>query len=115
LLAIRSVARGNRYFSPEVSEGAVETVVWRSLEVQTLVSKELSNREREVLQLIAEGLSNQRIADELSVSVKTVEAHKTHIMGKLQPRTPTDLVRYAMKRGLLGFEPPAMLDGAVET
>ena len=66
----------------------------------------LTNREREVLQLIAEGYSNQRIADELVISVKTVEAHKAHIMSKLHARNRTDLIRYAIKRGLVGLESP---------
>ena len=57
-----------------------------------------------MLQLIAEGLSNQRIADELVISVKTVEAHKAHIMSKLHARNRTDLIRYAIKRGLVGLE-----------
>ncbi len=66
----------------------------------------LTGREREVLQLIAEGMSNQRIADELFISVKTVEAHKAHIMNKLHARNRTDLIRYAIKRGLVGLETP---------
>ncbi len=66
----------------------------------------LTNREREVLQLIAEGYSNQRIADELVISVKTVEAHKAHIMSKLHARNRTDLIRYAIRNGLVSLESP---------
>ena len=73
----------------------------------------LTSREREVLQLIAEGLSNQRIADELVISVKTVEAHKAHIINKLHARTRTDLIRYAIKRGLVGLESPDMEEEAL--
>ncbi len=58
------------------------------------------------MQLIAEGLSNQRIADVLVISVKTVEAHKAHIMSKLHATNRTDLIRYAIKRGLVGLESP---------
>jgi DNA-binding NarL/FixJ family response regulator len=66
----------------------------------------LANREREVLQLIAEGDTNQRIANELVISVKTVEAHKAHIMRKLNARNRTDLIRYAIRNGLVSLESP---------
>jgi two-component system response regulator NreC len=66
----------------------------------------LTAREREVLQLIAEGYSNQRIAQELFISVKTVEAHKAHIMSKLHARNRTDLIRYALRKGLVGVDAP---------
>ncbi len=66
----------------------------------------LTSREREVLQLIAEGFSNQRIAQELFISVKTVEAHKAHIMSKLHARNRTDLIRYALRNNLVGMDPP---------
>ena len=57
-----------------------------------------------MLQLIAEGLSNQAIGDELVISVKTVEAHRAHIMTKLHAKNRTDLIRYAIKRGLVGLD-----------
>ncbi len=66
----------------------------------------LTGREREVLQLIAEGLSNVGIAEELVISVKTVEAHKAHIMSKLHARNRTDLIRYAIRRGLVAVDGP---------
>ena len=66
--------------------------------------------EREELQLVAEGLSHQRIAEELVISVKTVEAHKAHIMSKLHARNRTDLIRYAIKRGLVSLETPDLGD-----
>ena len=59
-----------------------------------------------MLQLIAEGYSNQRIAQELYISVKTVEAHKAHIMSKLHARSRTDLIRYALRKGLVGLDAP---------
>ena len=58
-----------------------------------------------MLQLIAEGHSNQSIAEQLVISVKTVEAHKAHIMSKLGARNRTDLIRYAIRRGLIGLDP----------
>ncbi|MCH7512301.1 MAG: response regulator transcription factor [Chloroflexi bacterium] len=108
LLAIQSVHRGNTYFSAAVSEEiAVNEVLIQAKQPDAKIGYDLlTSREREVLQLIAEGLSNQRIADELVISVKTVEAHKAHIMSKLHARNRTDLIRYAIKRGLVGLESP---------
>lgn len=108
LLAIQSVYRGNTYFSADVSaEIAVNEVMMQAKQPEPKAGYELlTGREREVLQLIAEGMSNQRIADELFISVKTVEAHKAHIMSKLHARNRTDLIRYAIKRGLVGLESP---------
>jgi DNA-binding NarL/FixJ family response regulator len=108
LLAIQSVHRGNTYFSADVSaEIAVNEVMMQVKQTDPKAGYELlTGREREVLQLIAEGMSNQRIADELFISVKTVEAHKAHIMNNLHARNRTDLIRYAIKRGLVGLETP---------
>ena len=112
LLAIQSVHRGNTYFSAAVSdEIAVNEVLMQAKQPDAKAGYDLLTvREREVLQLIAEGLSNQAIADELVISVKTVEAHKAHIMNKLNARNRTDLIRYAIKRGLVGLETPDMGD-----
>jgi two-component system response regulator NreC len=110
LLAVRSVHRGNTYFSSAVSEEiAVNEVLMQAKQPVPRTGYDLlTNREREVLQLIAEGYSNQRIADELVISVKTVEAHKAHIMSKLHARNRTDLIRYAIKHGLVGLESPEL-------
>ena len=113
LLAIQSVHRGNTYFSAAVSEEiAVNEVLLQAKQADAKTGYDLlASREREVLQLIAEGLSNQRIAEELVISVKTVEAHKAHIMSKLHARNRTDLIRYAIKRGLVGLESPDIEEG----
>ena len=110
VLAVQSVHRGNTYFSSAVSdEIAVNEVLLQSKQPEARTGYDLlTAREREVLQLIAEGLSNQRIADELFISVKTVEAHKAHIMSKLHAQNCTDLIRYALKRGLVGLEAPEL-------
>ena len=65
---------------------------------------ELSVREREVLQLVAEGHGNQSIARKLTLSVKTVEAHKSHICQKLGVRGRTELIKYAIRKGLIDLE-----------
>ena len=108
LLGIQSVHRGNTYFSSAISEGdAVNQYLWQAKNEDSKIGYDLlTGREREVLQLIAEGFSNQRIAQELFISVKTVEAHKAHIMSKLHARNRTDLIRYALRKGLVGLDAP---------
>ena len=108
ILGIQSVHRGNTYFSSAISEGdAVNQYLWQAKNEDSKIGYDLlTSREREVLQLIAEGFSNQRIAQELFISVKTVEAHKAHIMSKLHARNRTDLIRYALRKGLVGLDAP---------
>ena len=108
LLGIQAVHRGNTYFSSAISDGdAINQYLWQAKKEDGKVGYDLlTSREREVLQLIAEGYSNQRIAQELFISVKTVEAHKAHIMTKLHARNRTDLIRYALRKGLVGLDAP---------
>jgi len=108
LLGIQAVHRGNTYFSSAISDGdAINQFMWQAKKEDGKAGYELlTSREREVLQLIAEGYSNQRIAQELYISVKTVEAHKAHIMSKLHARNRTDLIRYALRKGLVGLDAP---------
>lgn len=98
--AVREIMNGGSYFSPAVAREIVEQVRsprTASPDPFTL----LSSREREVLQLIAEGLSAKEVATELSISTKTVEAHRTSLMRKLGVRKATELVRYALRHGLI--------------
>jgi len=106
VLAIQTVNRGNQYYSAALSEGfdIPELQLQARRPEQKSSLDTLTAREREVLQLIAEGHTNQQIADELVVSVKTVEAHKSHIMEKLKAKSRTDLIRYALKRGIVKLE-----------
>ncbi len=108
LLGLQAVHRGNTYFSSAISDGdAVNQYLWQAKKEDGKAGYELlTSREREVLQLIAEGYSNQRMAQELFISVKTVEAHKAHIMSKLHARNRTDLIRYALRKGLVGLDAP---------
>jgi DNA-binding NarL/FixJ family response regulator len=100
LSAIRAVTRGGSYFSPRVAKEIVAQIREpRPATDQPFTL--LSGREREVLQLIAEGLSAKEIAVELSISNKTVEAHRTSMMRKLEVRKATELVRYAVRHGLI--------------
>ena len=108
VLAIQTVHRGNSYFSSALSEGfdLAEVLYQAKRSDQRAGVDTLTSREREVLQLIAEGYTNQGIANELYISVKTVEAHKAHIMAKLHARNRTDLIRYALRKGLVGIDAP---------
>jgi two-component system response regulator NreC len=97
LNAIRSVARGDGYISPAVS-GALLSDYRQNL---TDPIDALTGREREVLQLIAEGKTNKEVATKLNLSVYTVDSHRGKIMEKLNLHSTGELVRFAMKRGLV--------------
>lgn len=94
--AVREAARGRTYLSPEVSQ----TVVKAYQDKVDLRPDPLSPRERQVLQLIAEGKSTKEVAGFLHISVKTAETHRTRIMEKLDIHETAGLVRYAIRRGL---------------
>ena len=92
--AIYAVARGEKYFSSKVSE------IVMSRQSETRSSEvALTKREREILDLIGKGLNNQQIADQLFISPRTVETHRTNIMQKLNIHDAPNLVRYALEHG----------------
>jgi len=95
--AIQQVSRGGFYLSPGVSQAVVEAYRSRS----GRPSDPLSSRERQVLQLIAEGKSTKDVASLLGISVKTAESHRSRIMKKLDIHETASLVRYAVRRGLV--------------
>ena len=95
--AIREVSRGAMYLSPGISRTLVEAYLAKS----ELPPDPLTPREREVLQLVAEGKTTKEVAVILGVSVKTAESHRTRIMGKLEIHETASLVRYAIRRGLV--------------
>jgi len=95
--AIRDVHRGRLYLSPAISN----VVVGAYREHGELPRDPLTPREREVLQLIAEGKSTKQVAEALGITVKTAESHRSRIMSKLQIHEKAGLVRYAIKRGLI--------------
>jgi DNA-binding NarL/FixJ family response regulator len=102
--AVREVAAGRHYLSPPLSERAIEA--YRSqAQGQTLEPYDtLTTREREVLHLAAEGRQNAAIAERLGISPRTAETHRTHIMRKLGLHSQTELVRYALRRGIIAME-----------
>ena len=101
-LALVAVLRGETYLSPAVSKGVMNDYVQR-LRREDQPGEALSPRQREVLQLIAEGLSTKDIARRLDLSVKTVETHRTGLMKQLDIHEITGLVRYALKLGLVSI------------
>ncbi len=95
--AIVQVARGEVYLSPGISEVVVQAYLNKS----DYSSDPLSGRERQVLQLVAEGNTTKKVASLLGLSVKTAESHRTRIMEKLDIHETAGLVRYAIRRGII--------------
>lgn len=102
-LAIKTVLSGTMYLTSSVSKEVVETYMQR-LGTEANVADVLTPRQREILQLIAEGKALKEIARLLHLSVKTVESHRTMLMSRLDIHDTAGLVRYAMRRGMI---PPA--------
>lgn len=95
--AIRAVMRGGTYLHPGLSHVVVEAYISRT---ETEAEEPLSTRERQVLQLLAEGKKTREVAELLCVSVKTAESHRTRIMKKLGIKETAGLVRYALRQGV---------------
>lgn len=102
IAAARAVARGEAFLYPSVAKKLIADYVSR---VQSGTAPTgyvgLSDREREILLLIAEGVSNQQIAERLSVTSSTVQTHRAHILEKLGLQTTADLIKYAVQHGLV--------------
>lgn len=104
LEGIREVSNGNEYFSKDVSNIILKSYLKQVKDperVDVLHDEKLTPREVEILKFVAEGYSNQLIADKLFISVRTVESHKNHIMQKLELTTTVDLVKYALKSKII--------------
>lgn len=106
VLAVRTVYQGDTYVDMKMTTSLVNEFVNNSKSEEEATNdpfKILSKRELEILPLVAKGYGNKEIAEKLFVSVKTVEAHKTHIMTKLDLKSKPELVEYALKKKLLEF------------
>lgn len=106
ILAVRTVYNGETYIDMKMTTSLVNEFVNNSKNDDAPTNdpfKILSKRELEVLPLVAKGYGNKEIAEKLFVSVKTVEVHKTHIMQKLNLKTKSELVEYAIKKKLVSF------------
>ena len=99
--AVKTVMRGRSYLSPDVTDVVVKDYVTRSGEGESLYYATLSAREREVLQLLAEGKSTKDVAARLHVSIKTVDTHRSNIMEKLGLYSIAELTRYAIREGII--------------
>ncbi len=105
--AIRAVHRGEVFLYPSLTKNLVKELIYKGAfdkEVEADSYERLSQREREVLQLLVQGYTNQQIADRLFLGVKTVETYKARVMEKLDLHGRVELVRYALQRGLLTDE-----------
>ena len=102
--AIKTVASNQCYLSPEITGVLLDDYVDRFRSKPTNAATVLTPREREVLQLIAEGWSTKNIAEHLYVSIKTAESHRLKIMKKLDLHTVADLTKYAIKEGLTSLD-----------
>jgi DNA-binding NarL/FixJ family response regulator len=102
--AIQQVLSGRHYLSPQLSEKLIDLFVAK-IETDALDPYQtLTSREREILQLASEGLSNNHIAEQLSISSRTAEQHRRSMMHKMGFNNQTDLIRFALKRGILPLD-----------
>ena len=102
--AVREAAAGRRFLSPPVTERAIDAYIEQARAAQLDPHETLTAREREVLQLAAEGKTGAEIAARLHISQRTVENHRANLMRKLGLKNQSELVRYAVRRGLIPLE-----------
>jgi len=104
--AIRTVIQGGIYLSPEIQGIVVDDYLSKDAESEsrTIATSQLTTREKEILQLLAEGLTTKEIASKINVSTKTVETHRQHIMDKLDIHNIVQLTKYAIREGLTSIE-----------
>jgi len=105
ILAIRTIMTGDTYLSPRITGVVIEDYISRLAKGETSHSDVLTGREREVLQLLAEGKSTKQIAGQLHVSVKTIESNRRQIMNKLDIDSIAELTKYAIREGLTSLDP----------
>lgn len=111
--AVRAVAAGKRYLSAPLSERAIETYLERAVPDPLDQYDTLTAREREVLQLAAEVSTNAEIATRLGISIHTAETYRANLMRKLNLHSQADLLRYALRRGILPMEGESREPGEV--
>ncbi len=102
--AVREVAAGRRHLSAPLSERAIEAYVSQAHTTSLDPYETLTTREREILHLVAEGLTSPDVASRLGISPRTAETHRANLMRKLDLRSQGDLIRYALRRGLITME-----------
>jgi two-component system, NarL family, response regulator NreC len=102
--AVEQAAAGRRYLSTPLTERALDAYIAQTAETSFDAAETLTGREREVLVLAAQGATTAEIAERLSLSGRTVEAYRARMMHKLGLRTQMDLIRYALRQGLIAME-----------
>ncbi len=102
--AIKAVYKNEAFMSPSISKKVINSYIKRAQNDEQEICEILTTREREILQLIAEGNSSKKIAELLFISPKTVETHRTHIMDKLNIHNRTGLVKYAIRKGIVDVD-----------
>ena len=102
--ALRAILSGQKYIAPEIAEIVLARAVTQWLSESQSQLPKLSAREREVLQLVAEGKSTKEIAASLYVSIKTVETHRRHIMGRLNLPNVAQLTKFAIREGITSVQ-----------
>ncbi|MCP4602811.1 MAG: response regulator transcription factor [Proteobacteria bacterium] len=105
ITAIRKVMLGERFLGSKVADSVIDDYVAYVTKADLSAYSLLTSREREVLQLLAEGASTKDIATKLDVSVKTIETHRSHVMNKLNLFSIAELTRYAIEEGLTFLHP----------
>lgn len=104
ITAIRKAAENQHYLSEPFAKKAIEMYTKMASVEDSDPYSTLTTREREVLQLVAQGLSNNEVGLKLSISPRTVEVHRANVMRKLDLKSQADLIRFALKRGLMGLD-----------
>lgn len=104
ITAVRKASLGQRYLSAPFAEKAIDVYAKMADPEASDPYSLLTNREREVLQLVAQGYSNNEIAKVLSISPRTVEVHRANLMRKLDFKSQADLIRFAIKRGIMPLD-----------
>lgn len=102
--ALRAALAGRYYVSPKLLSGLPQSLFYAGQSPTEMFGEKLTTRQREVLQLVAEGKSNKEIANILSISLKTVDFHKARLMDELGLHTTAELTRYALRHGIVATE-----------
>jgi DNA-binding NarL/FixJ family response regulator len=99
--AVYAVTCGEHFFSKPFSSERIENYIQEAKIVNTSLYESLTTREQEILRLVVEGKTSQQIALDLFISPRTVDVHRANLMRKLNVRTKSDLIRYALRHGLI--------------
>lgn len=102
--AIETVVKGGRYYCNELTEQMVDKMLFKDTKNEDKDNINLTNREIEIIQKIAQDKSNQEIADELNISLRTVETHRRNLMQKLKAKSVVSLLKYAAKKNLIDLK-----------